>query len=450
MGGVVPEPRKAVMISVEPSWADQSGTLQTIPARMENKSAGGACIRIKKQIVVGAKLSVKCRWDQFVGIAKYCRSDGQEYLVGIQREKAKNAVLDLGDGAGRAVVPFQVVVRNSSATVSTAKIAPAPPAPRESKLDDVVVAKLSVETAPIVRIASVEAIMPRIAVTQAPGDNKGLGISPIPEFQFTGLKEIKPKHSRKRKGKEKKHMQLKWLDLAYSHVKQDEPAANSNGNATANIEKEIPAPQINSQVPPQAPPPVVQSAEAIAVAPTPERVAGFQVELLPIEDIYRAAGIANPRKGYSIHKVVEMLHSEHIRGLSKQMKRAAVLMALDAAGIPVDAILQDAKARQDALKFYEAEQKKQVKAELARKTEENIQIQAELERVKEHYMSRISRNLDAVAREKTKFSNWLTTKETESQGMSEAVEMCLKPAPPEPVSVPASTASLVEAGAKPV
>jgi hypothetical protein len=58
--------------------------------------------------------------------------------------------------------------------------------------------------------------------------------------------------------------------------------------------------------------------------------------------------------------------------------------------------------------------------------------------------------LDAVAPEKTKFSNWLTTKETESQGMSEAVEMCLKPAPPEPVSVPVSTASLVDAGAKPV
>lgn len=182
----------------------------------------------------------------------------------------------------------------------------------------------------------------------------------------------------------------------------------------------------------------------------PESVAIFQVELLPIEDIYRAAGIANPRKGYSIQKVVEMLHSEHIRGFSKQMKRAAVLMALDAAGIPVDAILQDAKARQDALKSYEGEQKKQVKAELARKTEENIQIQAELERVKEHYMSRISRNLDAVAREKTKFSNWLTTKETESQGMSEAVEICLKPAPPEPVSVPAAIGSLVEAGAKPV
>lgn len=42
--------------------------------------------------------------------------------------------------------------------------------------------------------------------------------------------------------------------------------------------------------------------------------ADFAGELLSMEDIYRAAGIVGPRRGYSINKVVEMLHSEHIRG----------------------------------------------------------------------------------------------------------------------------------------
>jgi hypothetical protein len=55
-----------------------------------------------------------------------------------------------------------------------------------------------------------------------------------------------------------------------------------------------------------------------------------------MEDIYRAAGIVGPRRGYSINKVVEMLHSEHIRGLSKEMKRPSVLMTLDAAGVSRD------------------------------------------------------------------------------------------------------------------
>ena len=107
-------------------------------------------------------------------------------------------------------------------------------------------------------------------------------------------------------------------------------------------------------------------------------VPNFQVELLPMEDIFRAAGVMNPRRGYSVNKVAEMLNSEHIRGLSKEMKRVAVLMALDAADVPIDSVLQDAKARQDALDSYEAQQRKLVEAGWARKAEENIQIQAEL------------------------------------------------------------------------
>jgi hypothetical protein len=64
--------------------------------------------------------------------------------------------------------------------------------------------------------------------------------------------------------------------------------------------------------------------------------ADFAGELLSMEDIYRAAGIVGPRSGYSINKVVQMLHSEHIRGLSKEMKRASVLMTLDAVGVSRD------------------------------------------------------------------------------------------------------------------
>ena len=116
------------------------------------------------------------------------------------------------------------------------------------------------------------------------------------------------------------------------------------------------------------------------------------MELSPIEDIYAVAGIANPRGGYSVNKVVDMLHSEHIRGLSTEMKRAAVLMALDAAGVTIGQIQQDAKTRQNALDAYEAEQRKQAEAEWARKAEENIQIQSDLERVKAQYMARIARN----------------------------------------------------------
>jgi hypothetical protein len=105
------EPRAAVMILVEASWKDQSGAVQAVPARMENKSAGGACIRVKTPIGVGSMLKVQGHREQFSGIAKYCRGEGKEYLVGIQRNTSKSPVLDQ---SGSSDVPLREGVRTEA------------------------------------------------------------------------------------------------------------------------------------------------------------------------------------------------------------------------------------------------------------------------------------------------------------------------------------------------
>jgi len=205
----------------------------------------------------------------------------------------------------------------------------------------------------------------------------------------------------------------KWLARTPWH-KPDGRSASGNGNGKHQDERN-PVTQAHLS-------PVNSSADLVG------NVTDLEAELLSTEDIYREAGIAAPRKGYSIKKVVEMLHSEHICGLSNEMKRAAVLMALHAAGIPIDEVLKDARARQEALDSYEAAQQKQIEAEWARKAEENLQIEAELEHAKAYYQARIERNLDCVAQEKAAFGNWLTLKQQEWQSMSEAVELCSKSA----------------------
>lgn len=63
---------------------------------------------------------------------------------------------------------------------------------------------------------------------------------------------------------------------------------------------------------------------------------------------------------------------------------------------------------------------------MARKVEENLQIQAELEAVKARYMERVRRNPDGVAREKATFGNRLTMKQQEAQSTTEAVGLCVK------------------------
>ncbi len=233
-------------------------------------------------------------------------------------------------------------------------------------------------------------------------------------------------------------MPRKWFEMGHKDENQDSFQGNGDGNGTG-----------KSETVTRAPAAAPRPAPAVA-KPVEENATSSQIELLAMEDIYRAAGIINPRKGYSINKVIDMLHSEHIRGTSKEVKRASVLMALDAADISVDEVLQDAKVRQEAIDTYEAQQRKQFEALLAQKAEENVQIQAELERVKARDGERLRRNLDGIAREKATFGSWLTLKQQESQSMTEAVELCLKPQLSEPANNSLQEVSLVNASTKPV
>ena len=157
-----------------------------------------------------------------------------------------------------------------------------------------------------------------------------------------------------------------------------------------------------------------------------EPAPGQRNELLSYEDIYHAAGIMNPRSGYGIHKVIEMLNSERIRDLAKDVKRASVLMALDAAGASVEELLQDASRRQTALNTYEDGQRRQLDEFEARKARESAQIQAEMERVTAHYAERIQKNQEQIAKEKEALHNWQMAKQHESQRISEVMELCGK------------------------
>jgi hypothetical protein len=162
------------------------------------------------------------------------------------------------------------------------------------------------------------------------------------------------------------------------------------------------------------------------VRPAEQTYVERQSELLSCEDIYRSAGILGSRSKYDIGKIIDMLHSKHIRELPKEVRRASILMALDAAATPVDEILNDATRRQHALNTYESSQQKQFEQFEADKTRENAQIKLEMERVIAHYEDRMRRNLEQVTRERETLHNWRALKEQESQRISEAVTLCGK------------------------
>src|ERR1022692_738993 len=99
----------------------------------------------------------------------------------------------------------------------------------------------------------------------------------------------------------------------------------------------------------------------------------------------------------------------------------AVADIAEASGAPLEDVIQDAVRRDRALDTFERVQEKSVAELEARKTQENQQIQTEMDRVTAEYRARIQANNDAVAKEKERFYGWRLKKQEEEQKISEAV-----------------------------
>src|SRR5579863_8826383 len=80
------EPRTVLWAVAEVSWEDPQGTPNREPATMEDTSPSGACIRLKTPINVGSKLVVRWQREQFSAIARNCRKDGRDFLLGVRRD----------------------------------------------------------------------------------------------------------------------------------------------------------------------------------------------------------------------------------------------------------------------------------------------------------------------------------------------------------------------------
>ena len=145
-----------------------------------------------------------------------------------------------------------------------------------------------------------------------------------------------------------------------------------------------------------------------------------------LEQVYRTPG---PKAGpvpCGILKVVEMVNSDHLAGLSPDAKRCAVMMALEAVGAGVEDLLQDAVVRQRALNDYDKEQQEALRRFEELKGEENRKLQSELESLTSQFMARVQANIDEVAREQDKFRAWQRKKQQESQHIAEAAAFCVQ------------------------
>jgi hypothetical protein len=88
------ESRAGIMARIEVLWGDKDGTARIAPAKLEDKSRGGASIRVKDPIGVGTHVTVQWQNGHFSGTVAYCDPLGNEYVLGIRRFPAQG--LDSG------------------------------------------------------------------------------------------------------------------------------------------------------------------------------------------------------------------------------------------------------------------------------------------------------------------------------------------------------------------
>lgn len=229
----------------------------------------------------------------------------------------------------------------------------------------------------------------------------------------------------------------KWYNLFISVDPQADSGAPSNSSPSAgpNAAQAIAdiAKSVNIQ-----PEPFVSKIEKGMVATS----AGMPAGPASFAEVYQAAEIAPPANGYTIFKVAEMLQSEHIRSLPVEIKRSSILVALEAAGVKIADVIQDAVKRDKALDTFEMVQQKAVDALDQRMAAENKKLQEEADRVLNELRAKMQANNDSVTKEREKFLTWRLEKQKEEQRIADAVAPFVSPNPVStgPVAVPAPAA----------
>jgi hypothetical protein len=150
-------------------------------------------------------------------------------------------------------------------------------------------------------------------------------------------------------------------------------------------------------------------------------------KLLAFEDIYSKSSFKTvpTTAAWDILKVADMLGSEHLHGLSPAGKHSALMMALEAADVAVEDILQDAVQRQRLLNEYEEDQRRRLQEFEKNKLADNERLGEEMEGVCAQYRMRIAGAVQEIERERAAFRDWQERKEREHRRISEAASACV-------------------------
>ncbi len=102
-------------------------------------------------------------------------------------------------------------------------------------------------------------------------------------------------------------------------------------------------------------------------------------EIMDFSEVYREARIESPPHGYGIDKVEGMLNHPRLVAIRPEQRAAAVLAALEAAGVEFTDVLKDAIQRDHAIERFALAKEAEMQAERLRAEEAVVKARQELD-----------------------------------------------------------------------
>lgn len=151
-------------------------------------------------------------------------------------------------------------------------------------------------------------------------------------------------------------------------------------------------------------------------------VARVGEEMPSFEAIFQAFGIKEPSHGFTVYRAEELLKSVHLKNATPEIKRSALMVALEALRIPPEEVVQDAVRRDKALTQFEKIEERRLRELEQKKSEENKRLQEEMERIFNEIREKMEENNNIIKEARERFHSWQEDKEKEEQRLSSVLQ----------------------------
>ncbi len=127
-------------------------------------------------------------------------------------------------------------------------------------------------------------------------------------------------------------------------------------------------------------------------------------DIMDFGEVYREVRIEPPPHGYGIDKVESMLNHPRLVALRPEQRAAAVLAALEAAGVEFTDVLRDAVLRDQAIERFSLAKEAEMQAERVRAEEAVVRARQELDAFVTEKRSEVERLRREIKEAEERFS----------------------------------------------